>query len=57
MQLEPLTDQAGVAIFYDHDNDWLYTDWYGEHTRETSQVACLLLLEHLRAHTTTRILT
>lgn len=56
MQLEPLTDQAGVAIFYDHDNDWLYTDWYGEHTRETSQVACLLLLEHLRAHTTTRIL-
>jgi hypothetical protein len=56
MQLEPLADQAGVAISYDHANDWLYADWYGEHTGETSRVACLLLLEHLRAHTTTRIL-
>ena len=56
MQLEPLADQAGVSISYDRDNDWLYADWYGEHTRETSQAACLLLLEHLRAHTTTRIL-
>jgi hypothetical protein len=56
MQLEPLADQAGVSISYDRDNDWLYADWYGEHTRETSQAACLLLLKHLRAHTTTRIL-
>ena len=56
MQLEPLADQAGVAISYDHANDWLYADWYGEHTADTSRVACLLLLEQLRAHTTTRIL-
>ena len=56
MQLEPLADQAGVAISYDHDNDWLYAEWYGEHTRETAQAACLLLLAQLRAHTTTRIL-
>jgi hypothetical protein len=56
MQPEPLADQAGVAISYGRVNDWLYADWYGEHTRETSQVACLLLLEHLRAHTTARVL-
>lgn len=56
MQLEPLADQAGVAISYDLVNDWLYADWYGEHTRETSQAACLLLLEHLRRHSTVRIL-
>ena len=56
MQLEPLANQVGIAILYDHANDRLYADWHGEHTRETSQVACLLLLEYLRAHTTTRIL-
>lgn len=56
MKLEPLADQAGVAISYDHANDWLFADWYGEHSRETSQAACLLLLEQLRRHSTTRIL-
>jgi hypothetical protein len=56
MQLEPLANQAGIAIFYDHTNDWLFADWYGEHNRETSQAACLLLLEQLRLHSTTRIL-
>jgi len=56
MKLEPLADQAGVAISYDRDNDWIYADWYGVHTRETAQAVCLLLLAQLRAHATTRIL-
>lgn len=56
MQLESLVDRAGVAISYDHANDWLYAEWYGEHTRETAQAVSLLLLAQLRAHTTTRVL-
>lgn len=56
MQLEPLADQTGVAISYDHANNWLFADWYGEHNRETSQAACLLLLDQLRQHSATKVL-
>jgi hypothetical protein len=56
MQLELLADQAGVSISYDHTNQWLYADWYGEHNQETSREACVLLLEQLRLHPTAKIL-
>jgi hypothetical protein len=56
MQLELLADSAGLAISYDHTNQWLYADWHGEHNQETSREACVLLLEQLRRYPTTKIL-
>jgi hypothetical protein len=56
MQLHPLVTTAHIAIGYDSTNDWLYADWQGEHDQESSQAACLLLLECLRAQPCRKIL-
>ena len=56
MQLELIADSTGLTISYDHANQWLYADWYGEHSQETSREACVLLLEQLRLHPTPKIL-
>ncbi|MCC3154359.1 hypothetical protein Q3A66_11435 [Hymenobacter sp. BT770] len=49
MQLHVITDSPELFIGYDADNQWLYVDWKGEHDQESSQAACLLMLESLRA--------
>ncbi|QKG53248.1 hypothetical protein [Hymenobacter sp. BRD67] len=56
MQLEPLAETTGLLVAYDHANHWLYADWHGDHTQETSRAACLVLLDALRQHPTTKIL-
>jgi hypothetical protein len=56
MQLQFIFETAGIAIAYDHSNAWLYVDWKGEHTQESSREACLLLLESLRAWPCRKIL-
>ena len=45
MQLEYILQTKGLIIGYDHDNQWLYVDWRGEHTRESSWAACQQMLE------------
>ncbi|ALW85003.1 hypothetical protein AUC43_07795 [Hymenobacter sedentarius] len=49
MQLHVITDSPELFIGHDTDNQWLYVDWKGEHDQESSQAACLLMLESLRA--------
>ncbi|MCC2545937.1 hypothetical protein LJY25_05735 [Hymenobacter sp. BT175] len=49
MQLHPLVDEGGIFIGYDPDNRWLYVDWKGEHNQDSSQAACLQMLESLRS--------
>lgn len=49
MQLQPVLAAEGIAISYDSTNNWLYVDWQGEHNQESSRVACMLMLEALRA--------
>jgi hypothetical protein len=49
MQLLALTDCPEIFIGYDQENQWLYVDWKGEHDQESSQAACLHMLECLRA--------
>ncbi|HEX8425874.1 hypothetical protein [Hymenobacter sp.] len=56
MQLQPVLATEGIAISFDFSNQWLYVDWQGEHNQETSQAACLLMLEALRAWPCNRIL-
>ncbi|GAC1586946.1 MAG: hypothetical protein NVS3B25_02480 [Hymenobacter sp.] len=49
MQLLPLVDSAELFIGRDAHNHWLYVDWKGEHDQESSQAACRLMLDSLRA--------
>ncbi|SNC77258.1 hypothetical protein SAMN06265337_3841 [Hymenobacter gelipurpurascens] len=56
MQLHPILDTPAIAIGYDSDNQWLYTDWKGEHDQESSQQGRLLILECLRKHPCHKIL-
>jgi hypothetical protein len=56
MQLDTIIDQASIYIGYDSTNQWLYADWKGEHTQDSSQATCLLLLESLRARPCSKIL-
>ncbi|OON68223.1 hypothetical protein [Hymenobacter sp. CRA2] len=56
MQLHFFVNTPGLAIGYDEANHWLYTDWRGEHDQESSQAACLQMLEALRARPCRKIL-
>ncbi|QNE40162.1 hypothetical protein F1C16_11630 [Hymenobacter sp. NBH84] len=44
-ELEYIREVPGLKVSYDQTNQWLYADWYGEHTPESSAVACQLMLE------------
>lgn len=44
-ELEYIREVPGLIVSYDQANQWLYADWHGEHTPESSLVACQLLLE------------
>lgn len=52
----PIIDTPEVSINYDATNDWLYVDWRGAHTQESSRAACLLMLDALRAQPRHKIL-
>lgn len=56
MQLSVIVDSDELYIGYDSESQWLYVDWRGEHTPESSRAACLLMLETLRAHPCPKIL-
>lgn len=56
MQLRLIATTPGISIYYDEINRWLYTDWQGVHTQESSQAAGLLLLEVLRQQPSSKIL-
>ncbi len=56
MQLKVIVDYPEVFIAHDPENDWLYIDWKGEHNQESSQAACKLMLECLRASQSQKIL-
>jgi len=56
MHLHPVVEIPGLAIGYDSDNQWLYVNWHGEHTQESSRKACMLVLESLRAWPCSKIL-
>lgn len=56
MQLQFLVETPGLAISYDADNAWLYCDWRGLHDQDSSQAACLLMLEALRGRPCRKIL-
>jgi hypothetical protein len=56
MQLRLIIDTAQITISFDEDNQWLYVDWKGEHTSESSQECCMLMLEALRANPCDKIL-
>lgn len=56
MQIIPLIENSGIAIGYDADNHWLYVDWRGEHDQDSSQAACMLMLEALRSRPCHKIL-
>lgn len=56
MELETIIDQQEVFIGFDSTNQWLYVDWKGEHTQESSQATCMLILESLRARPCAKIL-
>jgi hypothetical protein len=56
MNLDTIVDQASIFIGYDATNHWLYVDWKGEHTSASSQAACMLMLESLRARPCAKIL-
>jgi hypothetical protein len=49
MQLHVIVDSPAIFIAHDAGNQWLYVDWRGEHDQDSSQAACLLMLESLRA--------
>ncbi|UOR05961.1 hypothetical protein MUN82_02390 [Hymenobacter aerilatus] len=44
-ELEYVREVPGLIISYDRTNQWIYADWHGEHTPESSTVACQALLE------------
>lgn len=48
MQLHSIIDSPALFIGHDAQNQWLYVDWRGEHDQESSQAACLLMLDSLR---------
>lgn len=56
MQLEAIVDSPTLFIGHDYENQWLYVDWKGEHDQESSQAACGLMLECLRACPSSKIL-
>ncbi|TGE26443.1 hypothetical protein [Hymenobacter metallicola] len=56
MQLLSVVDEPGIYIGYDAHNQWLYVDWKGEHTQDSSQQACMLMLESLRQYPCPKIL-
>ncbi|UOQ73569.1 hypothetical protein [Hymenobacter cellulosilyticus] len=56
MQLQTLIDEPRIYIGYDEQNQWLYADWKGEHTQDSSQECCLLLLDSLRARPCAKVL-
>jgi hypothetical protein len=56
MQLLPIVDVPSIYIGYDAQNQWLYVDWKGEHTQDSSQECCLLMLDSLRAWPCQKIL-
>lgn len=55
-ELEFIREVPGMVVSYDRANQWLYADWHGEHTAESSAVACQLLLEVARERRCAKIL-
>jgi hypothetical protein len=49
MQLNVIVDSVEIFIGHDSHNEWLYVDWKGEHTQESSRAAGQLMLDSLRA--------
>ncbi|WP_426061282.1 hypothetical protein [Hymenobacter sp. B1770] len=56
MQLDAILDLPELFIGYDTENGWLYVDWKGEHNQLSSQAACELMLDCLRAMPCPKIL-
>lgn len=56
MYLESIVETDGLAIGYDHDNEWLYVDWRGEHTQASSWAACQQMLEVMQSWHCAKIL-
>jgi len=55
-ELEYIREVPGLIVSYDHANQWIYADWYGQHTPDSSAVACQLLLDVLREKTCAKLL-
>ncbi|MGI4835073.1 MAG: hypothetical protein ACRYFK_16595 [Janthinobacterium lividum] len=57
MQLELLQEIPTISVFYDHTNEWLFADWYGELTLPLVQANCLAIAQcFLQGHTYKRVL-
>lgn len=56
MQLRYLIVNENVSIAYDAINDWLYVDWQGEHTPDTSYDTCWLIVKALQMQPCSKIL-
>lgn len=51
-----MLELPGLAISYDHDNEWLYADWQGVHDHASSRQGCLAMLEVMRQRPSAKIL-
>ena len=47
MVLQILLDEAHIAIYYDHLNDWLFVDWNGPRDLTSIQHGALEMLRLL----------
>ena len=56
MELISIINKEDLYIGFDAANQWLYVDWKGEHTPESSRAACLLMLESIRVQPCAKIL-
>lgn len=56
MQLNAIVDSVEIFIGHDSHNEWLYVDWKGEHTQESSRAAGQLMLDSLLAWPCRKIL-
>ena len=43
MYLTLLQETQAMSVYYDHSNDWMFTDWHGELTLPLVQESCLTL--------------
>ncbi|WP_046245281.1 hypothetical protein [Hymenobacter terrenus] len=48
MQLHVIIDSSEIFIGHDAQNKWLYVDWRGEHSQDSSQAVRILMLDSLR---------
>ncbi|MBC6611217.1 hypothetical protein H8B15_09800 [Hymenobacter sp. BT507] len=56
MPLRLIVTTPGISIYYDEINQWLYAEWQGVHTQESTQAAGLLLLDALRQQPSSKML-